>query len=81
MMLYLSDDLALRDAGTDIYDATPEHNLVLSAPYEQNHGMIFIPGDKTWHGFSKRRIHGLRKSLMINFVSPEWRNKEELAYE
>jgi len=81
MMLYLSDDPLLRDAGTDIYDASPAHKLVVSAPYERNHGMIFIPGTNTWHGFSKRTIRGLRKSLMINFVSPEWRNKDELAYQ
>ena len=80
MMLYLSDDPNLHDAGTDIYDASPDHKRVLSAPYERNHGMIFIPGQNTWHGFSKRAINGLRKSVMINYVSPEWRNKNELAY-
>lgn len=80
MLVYLSDDPNLRDAGTDIYDDTPEHKLVTSAPYEKNKGLIFIPGSKTWHGFSKRRIKGLRKSLIINYVSPEWRATGELAY-
>jgi len=80
MMLYLSKDPALHDAGTDIYDATPAHKLVTSAPYASNKGMIFIPGANTWHGLSKRPIRGVRKSLMINFVSSEWRNESELAY-
>lgn len=79
MLVYLSDDPALRDAGTDIYDASPEHKLVASAPYEKNKGLIFIPGKKTWHGFTKRPIRGVRKSVIINFVTPEWRAKEELA--
>ncbi len=80
MLVYLSDDPNLFDAGTDVYDDTPEHKLVASAPYEPNAGLIFIPGKKTWHGFSKRPIHGLRKSIIINYVSPEWIAKGELAY-
>jgi hypothetical protein len=80
MLVYLSDDPNLFDAGTDIYDKTPGHRLVASAPYEKNKGLIFIPGKNTWHGFSKRLIRGLRKSIIINFVSSEWQSKDELAY-
>lgn len=80
MLVYLSDDPDLYDAGTDIYDATPEHNLVASVPYAPNQGLIFIPGDNTWHGFTKRPIRGLRRSLIINYVSDGWRDKWELAY-
>lgn len=80
MLVYLSDDPQLFDAGTDIYDASPEHKLVATAPYEYNTGLIFIPSHDSWHGFSKRTIHGLRKSLIINYVSPEWRSRAELAY-
>jgi hypothetical protein len=79
MLVYLSEDPALRDAGTDVYDATPEHNLVVSAPYAANAGLIFIPGKDTWHGFGKRPINGVRTSLIINFVTPEWRDTWELC--
>lgn len=79
MLVYLSEDPALRDAGTDIYDASPEHALVANAPYIWNAGLIFIPGKDTWHGFTKRPIHGVRKSIIINYVSPAWRAVEELA--
>lgn len=79
MLVYLSDDPALRDAGTDIYDATPEHKTVATAPYECNRGLIFIPAHDTWHGFSKRPIKGLRKSIIINYVASEWRDKWELC--
>jgi hypothetical protein len=79
MLVYLTDAPELHDAGTDIYDASPEHNLVASAPYEWNAGLIFIPGKTTWHGFTKRPIRGLRKSIIINYVKPEWRAVEELA--
>lgn len=81
MLVYLSNDPNLFDAGTDVYDDSPEHKLVATAPYERNAGLIFIPGTKTWHGFSKRPIHGLRKSIIINYVAPEWLSKGELAYQ
>ena len=80
MLVYLSDDANLFDSGTDIYDATPEHKLVASAPYERNRGLIFIPGTNTWHGFTRRPIRGLRQSIIINYVSSDWINHDELAY-
>lgn len=79
MLVYLTDSPDLHDAGTDIYDASPEHKLVATAPYEWNAGLIFIPGKDTWHGFSKRPIRGVRKSIIINYVAPEWRAINELA--
>jgi hypothetical protein len=79
MLAYLTDAPELHDAGTDIYDDTPEHNLVASAPYEWNAGLIFIPGRNTWHGFRRRPIRGVRKSIIVNYVAPEWRAVEELA--
>jgi hypothetical protein len=79
MLVYLSDDARLRDAGTDVCDESPEHRTVATAPYEFNAGMIFIPGKNTWHGFSKRPIRGIRKSIIVNYVSPEWRATGDLA--
>jgi len=80
VLVYLSGDPNLSDASTDIYDGPPSHKLVASAPYARNTGLIFAPGDDTWHGFAKRPIRGLRQSLIINFVSSEWRDVEELAF-
>lgn len=79
MLVYLTDAPELHDAGTDIYDTGPEHKLVASAPYARNAGLIFIPGKNTWHGLRKRPIHGVRKSIIINYVGPEWRAVDELA--
>lgn len=79
MLVYLADSPELYDAGTDIYDASPEHNLVATAPCAWNTGLIFIPGKDTWHGFTPRAIGGVRKSIIINYVAPEWRAVEELA--
>ena len=79
MLVYLSGEPELYDAGTDVYDASPEHKLVATAPYEKNKGLIFIPGKDTWHGFTKRPIKGVRKSIIVNWVTPAWRDRYELA--
>lgn len=78
MLVYLSRDPLLADCGTDIYDAAGA--LVRRAPYVFDAGLIFIPGNDTWHGFAKRPIPGVRKSLIINYVGPEWRARHELAF-
>jgi len=69
----------LRDAGTDIYDASPDHKPVATVPYENGKGLIFIPGTDTWHGFTRRPIAGVRKSVIVNFVARDWRSLDELA--
>ncbi len=79
MLVYLSRDPALYDAGTDIFSGPPDHELLGTAPYEFNKGLIFIPGTDTWHGFSQRPVKGIRKSLIINYVADEWRERWELA--
>ena len=79
MLIYLSDNPALANCGTDVYDASSDHALVHTAPYVFNGGLIFVPGPDTWHGFSRREIKGIRKSLIINYVGAEWREKWELA--
>lgn len=77
MLIYLSEEPELADAGTDVYDL--DLNLVATSPYGKGIGFIFIPSEISWHGFRKRPIRGVRRSLIINFVSPEWRAVEELA--
>lgn len=77
MLIYLSDDPALADAGTDIYDATGKVHLG-ATPYGRGLGLIFLPAGDTWHGFERRPIRGVRRSLIVNYVSPEWRATAEL---
>jgi hypothetical protein len=78
MLVYLSRDPRLADCGTDVYDAAG--TLVRRAPYVFGAGLIFIPASDTWHGFARRPIPGVRKSLIINYVDPEWRARHELAF-
>ena len=55
-------------------------NVLDRAPGTFNAGLVFIPGADTWHGFARRPIRGVRRSVIINYVKPEWRARHELAY-
>ena len=78
MLLYLSTDPGHEDWGTDLY--ADADSLAETAPAEFNSAVVFIPSDNTWHGFRKRPIAGLRRSLIINYVTQEWRARHELAF-
>jgi hypothetical protein len=78
LLVYLSDDPGSEDWGTDLMDEWwfPAGR----APYARNRGMMFVPGATTYHGFRRRPIHGVRRSIIVNYVGPEWRARYELAF-
>ena len=78
MLVYLSETSDAGDWGTDIYDASLKH--LGQAPGGFNKGLIFIPGHDTWHGVEKRSYNGVRKSIIVNYVVPDWRSRHELAF-
>jgi hypothetical protein len=78
MLVYLSTDPGAEDWGTDIYDRDMSH--VATAPYASNHGLVFIPDEDTWHGFHKRPIGGVRKAIIVNYVTDEWSARHKLAH-
>ena len=78
MLLYLSDGEGHEKLGTSIYADRETH--VGESPFEPNLAMIFVPSDHTWHGFEARPINGVRKSIIINYVTQDWRAREQLAF-
>jgi hypothetical protein len=78
MLLYLSKDPSHHNLGTDIYDADKVH--AGRSPFLPNAAMIFVPSNNTYHGFEPRPIKGVRTSLIINYVTNEWRAREQLAF-
>jgi hypothetical protein len=78
MLVYLSDGPGHDALGTDIYVDRETH--FGRSPFAPGLAMVFIPSDKTFHGFERRPIQGVRRSLIINYVKPEWRAREQLAY-
>lgn len=77
-LIYLSQGPGHEGLGTDIYASKEEH--VGASPFIRNSAMIFVPGQDTWHGFEKRPIQGVRKSVILNYVTPEWRAREQLSF-
>ena len=78
LLLYLSKDPSHKDLGTDIYDGDKRH--FGRSPFASNAAMIFVPSNNTYHGFDKRPIKGVRTSLIINYVTNEWRAREQLSF-
>lgn len=78
MLIYLSTGPGSEDWGTGIYRG--DGSLHSRAPGAFNTALIFVPSTDTWHGFAPRPITGLRRSLIINYVGPEWRARHELAF-
>ena len=78
MLVYLSRGPGTEAWGTDVLDG-PD-NFLYSAPFTYNGGLIFVPSDRSWHGFRRRPIQGVRKSIIVNYVTAEWRARHELAF-
>lgn len=64
--------------GTDIMNA--QGDSLGRSPGKFNSAFLFIPGKDTWHGYQKRPMHGIRRTLIINYVDQNWRAKHELAF-
>lgn len=77
-LIYLSQGQGHETLGTDIYADPQTH--VGASPFRRNSAMIFVPGSNTWHGFEKRPIDGVRRSVILNYVTPEWKAREQLSF-
>lgn len=64
--------------GTDIMNEAGES--LGQSPGVFNSAFLFIPAENTWHGFRKRPIRGIRRTLILNYVDASWRAKHELAF-
>jgi hypothetical protein len=79
IQIYLNTSPDAATLGTDIYNADKSHFGTASSRINQ--GMIFVPKEpNSFHGFEKRPILHTRKSLIINYVTDDWRARHELAF-
>ena len=79
-LIYLNDWPGAEDYGTDIYAGADRASRVGRSPAGFNAGFAFVPAEDTWHGFEPRPVPAPRRSLIVNYVGPEWRNRHELAF-
>jgi hypothetical protein len=78
LIIYLNDAPPGEDWGTDLY--TPTGAWRGRAPCHANAGLAFVPAADTWHGFTARSVSGTRRTLIVNYVTAEWRAVHELAF-
>ncbi|CAK7192852.1 hypothetical protein COMNV_01061 [Commensalibacter sp. Nvir] len=64
--------------GTDIMN--PQGESLGRSSGKFNSGFLFIPAKDTWHGYQKRPMNGIRRTLIMNYVDSTWRAKNELAF-
>ena len=76
-LIYLSKDPDSSKWGTTIYNR--DLSFHSKAPYKSNMGLMFMSGEDTWHGVPKQNIQGIRKNLIINYVTKDWKSTHELA--
>jgi hypothetical protein len=78
MLIYLADGASQADLGTDIY--ADRDTWAKRSEFVDNTALVFVPGDNTWHGLERRTIRGVRKSVIMNYVTDQWRERGQLAY-
>lgn len=78
MLIYLSTHPDAAEWGTDLFDA--DQQIAGRSSGQFNSGLIFLPAADTWHDFTRRRIAGVRRSIIVNYVTPDWRSRHELAF-
>jgi len=78
MLIYLADDATQDDLGTDIY--RDHETWAKRTTFADNSALIFVPGAQTWHGLQRRPIRGVRRSVIMNYVTEAWRARDQLAY-
>jgi hypothetical protein len=77
-MLYQLGTDGQEDLGTDVY--LDKQTWAERVPFGWNSALVFVPSDRTWHGFEARKIKTPRRSVIINYVTDEWRAREQLAF-
>jgi hypothetical protein len=78
MLIYISESADQADLGTDIF--SDPQTWAARPPFADNTALVFVPGSNTWHGLTPRPIEGVRRSIIMNYVTDEWRAREQLAY-
>jgi hypothetical protein len=77
LQVYLSPEPEALAWGTDLLDG--EWQLVTRVPAAFNSALLFVPAADSWHAFGRRPISGIRRSIIVNYVKPEWRSRHELV--
>jgi hypothetical protein len=78
ILYYLPDGPDQESLGTDLYlDAD---TWAARMPFKWNTALVFVPNGHTFHGFERRDIPRVRRSVIINYVTQAWIARDQLAF-
>ena len=78
MIIYLNEDGASQDdLGTDLF--SDRLTWAKRPRFVDNTALIFVPASNTWHGLQNRPIRGVRRSVIMNYVTEDWLAREQLS--
>ena len=78
ILYYLPDEPDQETLGTDLY--LDENTWAARTPFKWNTALVFVPSDHTFHGFERRDIPRVRRSVIINYVTQAWIARDQLAF-
>jgi hypothetical protein len=78
ILYYLPDGPDQEDLGTDLYSAAD--TWAARAPFQWNTALVFVPSGHTFHGFERRDIPRVRRSVIVNYVTQAWIARDQLAF-
>jgi hypothetical protein len=78
MLIYLTGAADREDLGTDIY--LDRQTWAKRTAFVDNTALLFVPSHNTWHGLERRPIVGVRTSVIMNYVTDDWRERGQLAF-
>jgi hypothetical protein len=78
ILYYLPDGPDQESLGTDLY--ADVDTWAARTPFKWNTALVFVPSDHTFHGFERRDIPRVRRSVIINYVTQAWVARDQLAF-
>jgi hypothetical protein len=78
MLLSMSSHPQHATLGTDLYNADKTH--AGRAPFAANTALALVPSDIAYHGFERRRIEGIRTSVIVKYVTSGSQARGQLAF-
>ncbi len=78
ILYYLPDAPDQESLGTDVY--LNADTWAARMPFKWNTALVFVPSDHTFHGFERRDIPRVRRSVIINYVTQAWIARDQLAF-
>jgi len=77
-MLFQLGQAGQEGLGTDLYFCPG--GWAETVPFNWNSALVFVPSDRSWHGVEPRPIRAPRRSIIVNYVTEDWRDRDQLAF-